>query len=131
MPSFEELMPRFEKFFHAWKKEYMLENNMTQHRIQHTEFINNCNKEKLMEIINIVRSAMFNDYKQSTDSEILEALINGDIIIALNGSIISGFIQAIRSPYANVKCHRLTEVQNTCTVARPVDGHNVAEEHGD
>ena len=44
-----------------------------------TEIISNCNKEELMEIINTARN--LDDYKQSTDSEILQALINGDIQI--------------------------------------------------
>ena len=44
-----------------------------------TEIISNCNKEELMEIINTARN--LDDYKQSTDSEILQALINGSIQI--------------------------------------------------
>jgi hypothetical protein len=48
--------------------------------MDNTEIIRNCNKEELMEIINAARDNL-NDYKQSTDSEILQALINGDIRI--------------------------------------------------
>jgi 5-formaminoimidazole-4-carboxamide-1-beta-D-ribofuranosyl 5'-monophosphate synthetase len=48
--------------------------------MDNTEIIRNCNKEELMEIINAARDNL-NDYKQSTDSEILQALINGDITI--------------------------------------------------
>jgi hypothetical protein len=44
-----------------------------------TEIIRNCNKEELMEIINAARN--LDDYEQSTDSEILQALINGSIQI--------------------------------------------------
>ena len=48
--------------------------------MDNTEIIRNCNKEELMEIINAARDNL-NDYKQSTDSEILQALINDDILL--------------------------------------------------
>jgi hypothetical protein len=67
--------------------------------MDNTEIIRNCNKEELMEIINAARDNL-NDYKQSTDSEILQALINGDIRIIhdFTGAVITGPTGAVTGP---------------------------------
>jgi hypothetical protein len=79
--------------------------------MNNTEIISDCNKEELMEIINAARNNL-SDYKQATDSEILQALINDDITIVPDST--DSYFQSIFYSYAGL------------TVASVLEKHSIS-----